>query len=158
MLSLTTFLFLGGLAKSAVLPCFWSLCACKIKVWETCTSPQRFVSSSHNVVCECVCCSVCVKRERHRDNIVLPEIYQRQQDCFPPTCLCFFLFFIPVSIFPAWAHSIQSSPSSAVQSLPPTLLSITFFSSFSQTDHQLHFITSSLAAAHQTAFHQGDNR
>ena len=110
--------------------------------------------------------------EGDRDNIVLPEIYQRQQDCFSPR-LAFFLCFIPVSISPASSLSIHCfSPSFLPSVLPsflppppapfpnPLLLHLLLpsfpfhHSRFSSSEHQLHFITSSLAAAHQaTAMH-----
>lgn len=67
MQSLTVFLFLDGFFGS-LLCCLWSLCASKIKALDTCTSPQRFVSSLHNMVCAwvCVLLSVCKERKTQR--------------------------------------------------------------------------------------------
>lgn len=52
----------------SLLCCFWSHCACKVKVLDTCTSPQRFVSSLHNMACVwvCVLLSVCKERKTQR--------------------------------------------------------------------------------------------
>lgn len=52
----------------SLLCCLWSLCACKVKVLDTCTSPKRFVSSLHNMACvwACVLLSVCKERKTQR--------------------------------------------------------------------------------------------
>lgn len=123
MQSSTVLLFLAGSASlRACGAAVWAFLVVKYRLWIHVLLHKDLLALSITRCtskCLCVCIALCACVERgDRDNIVLPEIYQRQQDCFSPPP-CFFLCFIPVSISPASSRSIHCPPPNPY---PPPLL------------------------------------
>lgn len=163
MQSLTVFLFLAGSTSLQVCcAAFRGFLVVKCRFWihvllhkdllalsiTWCASELLHVCCNVSV---CMCACVCVCAERETEITLFPQkSISANRIAFPPALLFPVFhsgFYLPrlVLLYPLFP--LLSTPNFSTSY---STFHYSLFSSSPQTEHQLHFITSRLAAAHQT--------